>query len=405
MTTTPHYSPEAVFADAGRSSVTIPRVLIAPARYIQGPGVLDNLARYLAVVPSSHPAVLISPGGQARLGDRLQASFTLHKITPVVHLFAGECSFENVARIADVMKKRDRAVDAIIAVGGGKCLDAGKSVAFRLDLPVITCPTIASTDAPCSAVSVMYTEEGVQIRPEFYPRSPAMVVVDSECIVNAPVRQFIAGMGDALATHYEVQTCSANPLARSIVGARPTLAVLALAQLCAATILDRGQEAAIAVARNEITDAVESVIEANTLLSGVGFESGGLAVAHAIAAGLTVIPRLHSEYLHGELVGIGLLTQLIVEDNMSEALRVAEFLTAVGLPVNAGQLSLTIETDAEQLNAAFEEAVASGLTEAEAWPVTPEMLFEAFVKADRLGRALAEKTGCEPYHLLHSSKK
>ena len=58
-------------------------------------------------------------------------------------------------------------------------MDAGKCVSFRLGVPVVICPTIASTDAPCSAVSVMYTREGVGIGPEFFSNSPALVVVDT----------------------------------------------------------------------------------------------------------------------------------------------------------------------------------------------------------------------------------
>ena len=47
----------------------------------------------------------------------------------------------------------------------------------------------------------------------------------------------------------------------------------------------------------------KKVIEANTLLSGIGFESGGLAGAHAIHNGLTVLEECHHMY-HGEKVGI-----------------------------------------------------------------------------------------------------
>ncbi len=45
--------------------------------------------------------------------------------------------------------------------------------------------------------------------------------------------------------------------------------------------------------------ALERVIEANTYLSGVGFESGGLAAAHAVHNGSTAIPDAH-HYYHGE---------------------------------------------------------------------------------------------------------
>lgn len=395
------YFPQPIFGGNETVSNRVPRVLIAPGHYVQGPGTLDRLGAYLSVLPSTHPAILISPGGQKRFGEKLKASLSEHGIDAVVHMFEGECSYENIDGIVAALQETTPKVDALIAVGGGKCLDTGKSVAFRLDIPAVICPTIASTDAPCSAVSIIYTEQGVQIAPEFFPWSPALVVVDSQCIVDAPVRQLVAGMGDALATYYEARTCFKNPEARSIVGGRPTITVLAITELCARTILENGLEAMASVARKELNDSVEQVIEANTLLSGVGFESGGLAVAHAIAAGLTIIPALHDNYLHGELVGIGLLTQLILENNHDEASQIAEFLVHVGLPAHAAQLSLDITTDADPIKSSMKEAVASGLTEVETFTVTPETLFKAFCEADQLGREVVAKNGATAYQTLH----
>jgi glycerol dehydrogenase len=49
----------------------------------------------------------------------------------------------------------------IVGAGGGKVLDTARAVAADLELPVVNCPTVASSDAPCSALSVIYTEEGV----------------------------------------------------------------------------------------------------------------------------------------------------------------------------------------------------------------------------------------------------
>src|SRR5262249_30770675 len=163
---------------------------------------------------------------------------------------------------------------------------------------------LRSNDAPCSAVSVMYTPAGVRAGVEFFPQSPTLVAIDTRLVAEAPVRYLVAGMGYAMATWYEARTCRQNPQARSVLGARPTLAASALGELCATTVFADGLAAVDAVQRREVTDALERIVEANTLLSGIGFESGGLAIAHAVAQGFTALPIVHQHYLHGEMVAM-----------------------------------------------------------------------------------------------------
>jgi glycerol dehydrogenase len=395
------FFPQAIYGSTTLDPEGVPRVLISPHRYIQGQGTLDHLGTYISVIPSERPAVLLSVGGEKRFGDQIGNSFKAHGISHTVAIFKEECSENEVERLVSLLENRAPDTDAIIAVGGGKCMDVGKCVAFHLGVPIVTCPTIASTDAPCSAVSVMYSDEGVQIGPKFFPNSPALVVVDTRIIIEAPMRQLIAGMGDALATYYEARTCFQNLRARSMVGARPTITAMAISELCAKTILENGMNAVDAMVRQEPNEVFERIVEANTLLSGIGFESGGLAAAHAVAAGLTEIPVLHRDFYHGELVGIGILTHLLLEEKADEARKVAEFMAGVGLPIHAGQLSLDMEQDAPSIKKAMEGAVSSNLTSAEPFEVSPEKLFGAFVEADLLGVRTTQALGDEAYRRLH----
>jgi len=395
------FFPQRIYGQVTGGQDKPPGVLIFPHRYIQGAGVLDCLGRYISVLSSVRPAVLISPGGQKRFGDRLQMSFQSSGIEFHTEIFDGECAFPEIDRLVERFKRNSPSVDTLVAVGGGKCLDTGKCVAYRLRVPVVICPTIASTDAPCSAVSVVYSPEGVQIGPEFFPSNPALVVVDTRIIMDAPVRQLVSGMGDALATYFEARTCYENPNARSMVGGRPTMTALTLAELCADTILKYGLAAVESVRANRIDEAFEKIVEANTLLSGVGFESGGLAVAHAVASGLTVIPSLHRDFYHGELVGIGILIQLLLEEKADEAQKVGTFLAKVGLPVHAGQLALDPDRHASAIQSAMVGAVATPLIEAEPFPVTSAQLMNTFTRAHRLGLRISRDIGDEAYRRLH----
>lgn len=396
------FFPQNIFSVGSDEPSEPPRVLISPHRYIQGKGAIDRLGHYISILPSRRPAVLMTEGGKQRLGQRIEEGLLKTGVKPEIVLFGGECCIEEVERVVAEIQKSERPADSLIAVGGGKCLDAGKCVAFRLGVPLTICPTIASTDAPCSAVSVLYTKDGVGIGPEFFPNSPALVVVDTQIIADSPLRHFIAGMGDAVATYYEARTCFHNPSGRNMVGARLTIAALGLAELCAKTIFEDASRAILEVENKKVDASVERVVEANTLLSGMGFESGGLAAAHAIAAGLTVIPILHQESLHGELVGIGLVAQLIMEKELEEARRVARFLAEVGLPVSLGHLYLDIHSDAEAIMEAMTSAMKEPFANNEPFDINPEMLFSAFGEADRLGRGIVAEVGDAPFRKIHT---
>lgn len=390
------YFPQALFAGDDQ---TTPRVFIAPQRYIQGNGVLDKIGQYLSLLKSQNAGILISKRGQQADGVRVVASLEAAAIDSVVATFTGECSLQEIDQHAAAL--RDRRLDCLIAVGGGKCVDAGKAIAYRLDIPIVVVPTLASNDAPTSTVSVLYTAEGISSGAEFYPQSPAMVIIDTGVIANASPRYLSAGMGDAMATWYEARICIENPKARSVLGARSTLASAALGEICAATLFKDGQAALKAVEDSRVDNALESVVEANTLLSGIGFESGGIAVAHAIAQSYTHIAVVHDNYLHGEMVAMGTLVQLMMEGG-SEAKAVAEFFAKIGLPIHLGQLSLSSD-DTASLDILIAATMQYPTTHNMPMEVTAETLRSAILDAHQLGLKVESELGDKTYRRLHGS--
>ena len=402
MTSKIDYSPRPLFSLADTGRETPPVGLISPARYVQGPDLLDHLGRFLSIVPSTRPAVYISPGGLRRHGDQLLDGLRAIQIAAAVEIFGGECSHSEIERAAASLQAQNTPFDSLIAVGGGKCLDAGKCVAESLEIPVVICPTIASTDAPCSALSVIYTDEGIVHGGQSFPDSPALVLVDSQLIAAAPVRYLVAGMGDALATRYEARTCYRNPAGRAVIGSRPTIAAQAIAELCAQTVFDDGIAAAEANYRGVVDPALERVIEANTLLSGIGFESGGVTAAHAVAMGFTRLPVARENYLHGEMVAMGLLTQLALEQSTDECAQVARFCAEIGLPTNLAQLSLDPAADGPALQAAMAASAETPLMDNVPFEVTPENTWAALLQADEIGRAATAAVGDHAYHRMRA---
>lgn len=397
MTQPPTYMPHEVFLAGVRQGQEPPRVFISPQRYVQGEGVLDAFGDYLQLVGARRPGLLISRRGERNEGKRLLASLSERGMSASVSSFRGECSLEEIDHHVEAFAGTD--IDCLIAVGGGKCLDAGKGIAYRLGIPVVIVPSLASNDAPCSALSVLYTPAGVSAGPEFYPQSPSLVVVDTEVIAAAPARYLVAGIGDAMATWYEAQ-CAAHPGGVNTLGARPTIAAAAIGQACAQTLFDQGVAAARAVARSELTAELDQVIEANTLLSGLGFESGGLAAAHGFAQAFTALPDVEGNHLHGEMVAIGTLGQLMLEGREDEARRVGDFFADVGLPVHLAQLSLDAK-DAAAIDTVVEDTLTFPFIGNMPVEISDTSVRAALLAVDELGRDVSGSRGDAAYRELH----
>ncbi|WP_305045342.1 glycerol dehydrogenase [Geoalkalibacter sp.] len=359
------------------------RILLSPSRYIQGAGAIREIGRHAALLGDR--ALVI--GGKTALslcGADIEASLGQKGIGCRHELFGGVSSHREINRLAEL--SRAQGANIIIALGGGASIDAGKAVSHELNLPVIVVPTTAATDAPCSALSVVYTDQGVFESYLYLRRNPDCVLVDTAIIAASPARFLVAGMGDAVAGFWESGTCARSGKPNAFSGGQtPTLAVLALSRLCYETLLESGLQAKLAVERKSVTPAVEAIVEANTLLSGLSSENGGHAAAHSIHNGLTTLPAT-KEMLHGEKVAFGLLAQLVLEGRPLRDIReVQTFCAGVGLPICLEDLNLA-HAGPDDIRKVAQATVAEGETIHATWfPVTSAMVEAAIWGADALG--------------------
>jgi len=353
---------------------------VFPGKYIQQEHALEQLPGLVGLYGTKGMILASSSGEKA-----FQKSGSVNFRDVITHLepFGGECSERELFRVEAVAKQHQ--IDVLIGIGGGKTIDTVKIVSDRMNIPVIIIPTIASTDAPCSGCAVIYSEDGIFQSVYYQKTNPQVVLVDMQIIADAPVRFLVSGMGDALATWFEARSCTgSNSL--NACGGHSTMAALHLARLCFDILLADG---VTAIKDNEaglVTPALHRIVEANTLLSGIGFESSGLAAAHSVHNGLTTLPETHQFY-HGEKVAFGVLTGLHLNRSSSEELNtVYAFCEAVGLPTRFEDLGL-MAPDEEQLMSVAEKACApEECIHHEPFPVTPEMVLDAMVAADSLGR-------------------
>jgi glycerol dehydrogenase len=361
------------------------RALIAPRRYVQGAGALSEAGKLVAPL-GTRALLVVGPNVRKVAGRPILDALDVGGVKVTEFLFSGESSRGQVA--AGVELGRREKASVVIGAGGGKAVDTARAIAATLGASMVSLPTIASNDSPTSAVTVYYTDEGVLDGFDVWPANPDLVLVDTAVIAQAPPRWIVSGMGDALATWFEAEAAYKGRRP-ALCGGVPTMAALSLARLCHETLLEYGIAALRAVEKKVVTPALERIVEANILLSGLGWESGGLATAHTLGNGLTIVPGTHG-LSHGEKVAFGLATQLVLDDDIDEATRteVFQFMIELGLPVTLAEAGLGDLSEGELRSVAAELSGPGQFLHNHVFPITADDLYGAMVDADAFANSL-----------------
>ena len=368
------------------------KAFICPTKYVQGEDEILNLGYFVKTFGDS--ALLIAhPDDVKRVQEKLERTAEKFNIRFVESGFCGKCSRREVARLQELAKESN--CMCTIGLGGGKAIDTAKCVAEGENLIIV--PTIAATDAPTSHSAVLYTPEGAFDDYAYFKQNPSVILIDTTVIANAPVRFLVSGMGDALSTFFEAR---ANVQSYTKVNAglpcgfregvcgeaRGTKAAFALATLCYESLLEDGWKAKLACENHVVTESLEKIIETNILLSGLGFESGGLAAAHAIHDGLTILEGTH-KYFHGEKVAFGTIAQLALENApMEEIEEVLDFCLSIGLPVCLEDIGVVHITEEELYQVAEKACIPEESIYAMPFPITVEKVAAAIKLADAIGK-------------------
>lgn len=345
----------------------------SPNAYIHEPGILHKSGEWIGKFGRS---IFIVTGEKSweSCGKRIIDSLDKEGVCYSVNKYHGECSYEEIARLKELVEQD---TDLICGVGGGKVLDTAKILAIELGKSFVAIPTLAATCAAVSNLSIMYTEDGVYIDFPVFARGTLLCLVDTDVIAKAPVRYLRAGIADTLAKWIECPM-SATGKKHNM----STIVGLQMAKLCYDTLLQYSAQA-MEDARREIpSEAVQHVIDANILISGLvggfGDDNCRSAAAHAIHNGLTAIPESHHAY-HGEKVAYGILVQLALENRPQENLdEVLGFFREISLPRKLKHLGIDRELSEKELS---EVARISLLPESTmgnmSMPITQDMVLKA----------------------------
>ena len=253
-----------------------------------------------------------------------------------------DCCYEDISRIKDVILKNYH--DSLIAAGGGKVLDAGKYIADCLDIPCITVPLSASTCAGWTALSNIYTKNGQFIKDVALRACPKILVYDHKFIQSAPSRTLASGIADALAKWYE------SSITSSTIDDGLVQQAIQISRVLRDQLLIDGEKAFKSGFSNNPSwrNTIEACGLTAGLVGGIGGEKCRTAAAHAIHNAITQIIT-PNKFLHGEIVGVGLLLQLRLEEmknnnNLADQLikQLLVLMKELNLPTTIGQLGINV---------------------------------------------------------------
>ena len=293
--------------------------------------------------------------------------------------YGGECTYENIDHIAREANKNT--LDMVIGVGGGKALDTAKGVAHKLNVPVFTVPTIASTCAATTKLSVVYKTTGDFDSFIFFNKPPVHCFMDSDMIAQAPAKYLWAGMGDTIAKHYECTLASRGDQ----LGHSSGLGV-EISTMCVKPILEYGEKALVDCRKQTNSHEIEQVILNNIVSTGLVSmlveEKYNGALAHSLFYGLTLLPHIEEKHLHGEVVAYGVLVQLAMDQQKDELMKLYEFYKRIHLPTCLDDIG--VKNDRVYLEEVLEETVNGPDMEYLPYKVTKDMVFEAIQKLEKI---------------------
>lgn len=201
------------------STKTSLRTFHAPVRVLYGAGLTDGAGAELAeALPEVRRALVVTDVGVQNAGitERLEDALASASITAETIAVAGEPTEEDVARGVELLS--DHEADAVVGVGGGSALDAGKAinVAAHNDgeirsfegfdqvpspgLPFVSVPTTAGTGSEVGCGMVV-CDTGARRKYLIVDKQywPALALLDPELTVSLPRRPTAWSGIDALA--------------------------------------------------------------------------------------------------------------------------------------------------------------------------------------------------------------
>lgn len=314
-------------------------VKVGPQFYRYSPGAIDFIPEILREYRANN--VLIIHGtiswekAKPFLKSVLETDFNFF-----FERYNGECSYNECYRIAEIIREKE--IDFVIGVGGGKLADLTLYSSFLANIPFGVVPTLASNCAPWAPLSVMYRDDGVaEGKTEHVNRQAAFLITDPNLIIDAPIDYFVAGLADTLAKWYESDLI----LQQEEFSEIPFLQLARFAaKMCKDIILNEGKKALEDMKNGtlskEFIHVSEIIFAVAGLVGGFGDKFARNTAAHAIHDAISKYLPEVNKYLHGEKVAYGIFYQLALENKWSVIDELIPFYEELNLPKSLTEMGV-----------------------------------------------------------------
>lgn len=166
------------------NSIAIPAILKV------GKGALKNIGLYMKDAGFDQVVIYFGNGLIDMFGMDVMESLKNEGINVLEYRELDSVDINDIITLSFSMSNKTKAV---ISIGGGKVIDAGKYAAFLKNLPFISVPTSSSTDGFASASASLIVDGR---RTSVPARLAYGIIVDTEVIRTAPERFIYSGIGD-----------------------------------------------------------------------------------------------------------------------------------------------------------------------------------------------------------------
>lgn len=327
-----------VKTETALNTLTTPLTLaIAPTEVIKGEKILTQLGEKIASF-GRRPVVIGGDRSLKTVQPQLTQIFEQQQLISKTCTPLQECSETILESLKTDVKSHEG--DFLIAVGGGKVLDASKLLAHQCQLPIITIPTSGATCAAWTALSNIYSDAGAFQYDVALTHCPNLLILDYEIIAQAPKHTLVAGIGDAIAKWYEASISSGHSSATLIIAA------VQQARVLRDILFQKSVKALENIGGEDWCEVVDATVLLAGVIGGLGGANCRTVAAHAVHNGLTHIPLAHNA-LHGEKVAYGILVQLRLEEMIqgnqlatTTRQQLLQFYEQIGLPKTLEDLGL-----------------------------------------------------------------